>query len=116
MKSFDGSRTVVEKTVNYWKRAEQDLRESVLWYRDEAGPVTAERFIDAVLEAEVTIRDFPEIGSMHFAHLMSMAVLRTHVVPGFPYLMFYVATENGVDIIRILHQSRDIPSHLMAND
>jgi toxin ParE1/3/4 len=38
--------------------------------------------------------------------------LRSRALKGFPYLIFYVERENQIDVWRVLHSHRDIPSRM----
>ncbi|MGH8608175.1 MAG: type II toxin-antitoxin system RelE/ParE family toxin [Gammaproteobacteria bacterium] len=64
-------------------------------------------------QALATISQQPAIGSLRYAHLPMLDGLRMWVVPGFEnYLVFYIERGHFIDIVRVLHAARDIPSIL----
>jgi toxin ParE1/3/4 len=72
------------------------------------------RFVDAVQAAHERISDFPSIGARRYADLPFLEEVRMWAVPDFEkYLIFYLERDNYVDIVRVLHGSRDIPAILM---
>ena len=83
-------------------RARADLRE--IWlYIARDNPEHATRFLRSIDEKCRTLADFPMMGRS-----------RPELGPelrSFPvghYAIFYRPLENGVEIVRILHQARDI--------
>ena len=96
----------------YRELAVSDLDSAVRWYAREAGARTAERFIDAAGQAEVTALEFPGLGSTRFASLVKPFELRALPLQGFPYVYFYLSDDTGIDVIRVLHGAQDIPEHL----
>lgn len=89
-----------------------DLEEAVRYYGEEAGPEVALAFVDAFDAATSQLRDHPLIGSLRFSFELEIPELRSWPLPGFPYLLFYVPDQDGVDLWRVLHAQRDIPNHL----
>ena len=81
-------------------------------YLAEAGTSVAERFLEAMELAIGHIRHEPGLGSPRLARAMQNAALRIWPVKGFPYLIFYLDLPEGVQIWRVLHAARDIPSNL----
>lgn len=73
---------------------------------------TARRFTDALETAIQQLREFPDSGSLQFAHIVDIPDLRVWPVPAFPYLIFYRHTSDVADVWRVLHERRDIPSTL----
>ncbi|MBI5440719.1 MAG: type II toxin-antitoxin system RelE/ParE family toxin [Deltaproteobacteria bacterium] len=74
------------------------------------------RFLDAVQAAFDRIGERPSIGSPRYAHLPIMENLRVWAVPDFEnYLVFYVERDDYVDVLRVLHAARDIPSALQES-
>jgi toxin ParE1/3/4 len=95
--------------------AERDVEDAVVYYRDEVGPQTALDFLDS-LEAAIThLRDYPLTGSLRFAFELEIPNLRSWTLPRFPHLLFYVPDDNGIDIWRVLHARRDIPTFVAAD-
>jgi len=74
----------------------------------------AARFLDAVQAAYDRIGESPGIGSTRYAHLPLLESLRMWAVPDFEnYLVFYLERPGYVDVLRVLHAARDIPTALL---
>jgi len=60
------------------------------------------------------IGEQPGVGSLRFAHLPMLDGLRVSSVSGFEnHLIFYIDRQAYIDIVRVLHSARDLPSALM---
>lgn len=94
--------------------AARDLVEAVLWLRDEASPRIAEDFVDAVEEALGLICLHPLMGSGEVGVRLGIPDLRHFPVSGTPYILFYLALERRVDLVRVLHGRRDIQAEILA--
>ena len=90
-------------------QAEDDLAD-ILDYLDQRNPSAAERLAALLDERCQLLGQLPEMGCA-----------RDELVPGLRcivverYVLFYRVTANAVEIVRILHSSRDIES-LMRSD
>lgn len=86
--------------------AECDLEE-IWWYIAQESPNNADRFLDRIQERCLSLADFPQMGA-------SRNELKTGLrsQPVGNYLIFYFPLEDGIDIVRVLHGSRDIESLL----
>ena len=82
------------------------------YYRQEAGEQTALDFIDAVEHAIARMRRRPQVGSLRFAYDLAIPDLRALPVQRFPYVVFYVVTDEEIDVWRILHTRRDVPANI----
>ncbi len=89
----------------------QDLRDAAAHYAAEADAATARRFIDAAEQAFTVIARQPGIGSPRYAVELDWPGLRTHPVARFPYLIFYLEQADHLDVLRVLHADRDIPTN-----
>lgn len=96
--------------------AAADIEAAMAYYRDEAGEQVALDFVDALEAAISTLRDQPLIGSLRFAYELEIPDLRTWPLEQFPHLVFYVPGAEHVDVWRVLHAKRDIPSVLVDDD
>ncbi|GAB4159135.1 MAG: type II toxin-antitoxin system RelE/ParE family toxin [Cyanobacteria bacterium J069] len=88
------------------RQAEQDL-EDIWVYIAERNPVAADLLLAKIFDRLPMLAQFPEMGRARDELLPS---LRSFPVK--PYIVFYRSTEKGLEIVRILHQSRDIESAL----
>jgi toxin ParE1/3/4 len=82
--------------------AECDLEE-IWWYIAQDSPNNANRFLDRIQESCLALANFPLLGTSRDE---LMADLRCQPVGS--YLIFYFPLKDGIDIIRVLHGSRDI--------
>jgi toxin ParE1/3/4 len=93
---------------------EADFRRQVDWYRDEAGPDVAERFVNAV---ETTLRILarePGLGRLRFANLPTLTGIRSARVqrPFHRLLVFYRYDAKSLFAERLIHGARDLPRRL----
>jgi plasmid stabilization system protein ParE len=98
-------------------RIHASVLEDVLVYSNylrDASPVLANRFRRAVDQSLEMIRLFPEAGAYHQACLPQAMGLRKRRILGFPsYLIIYrTVNRQDVEILRVVHTSRDLPSVL----
>lgn len=84
--------------------AENDLDEIWLYIAQDS-PTNADRFLDRIQERCWALADFPNMG---VSRDELRAGLRSQSIGN--YLIFYFPLEDGVDIVRVLHGSRDIES------
>ena len=92
------------RTVKVAAAAEEDLRE--IWaYVAEHNTEAASKLIKEITGKFAVLRDFPEMGRKQDRLLVN---LRSFVVRD--YLIFYQPFEDSVEILRVLHGSRDIES------
>jgi toxin ParE1/3/4 len=102
----------VAKAVQLRRVAADDIDASLEYYLHEAGADVARRFISAVERAFASIGRTPRSGSLRFAYELEIPDLRCWPLSRFPYLVFYVEHPDHVDVWRLLHTRRDIPTTL----
>ena len=107
---------MTEKFVIPRKLAQQDIVEAIAHYLQEASDQVAFRFIDALEHAYIHISRHPATGSSRYAHELDIAELRAWQIARFPYLIFYITRPDHIDVLRVLHAQRDIPTWLQADD
>jgi toxin ParE1/3/4 len=95
--------------------ARRDVEAAIDFYATEAGEAIALRFIDAVEAAYEAIRRHPATGSPRYGHELGLPGLRSQLLKGYPYLIFYVERDSHVDVWRVLHAQRDIPAWLQES-
>lgn len=83
-------------------QAEIDL-DNIWFYIAQDSPKNADRFLDLIQEKCELIADFPSLGES-CAELVDG--LRSFPVGN--YLIFYFPLEDGADIVRVMHGSRDV--------
>ncbi len=92
--------------------ASHDVDSAVLYYIEQAGTSVADRFLRAYDHALLHISEFSATGSTRYASLFEASNLRFWTLQKFPYTVFYLEHTDAVEVIRVLHQSSDIPAHL----
>ncbi len=98
------------RSVRLRERAAADIDQAVDCYLTGADTEVALLFIDAVERAVGQISRSPRSGSLRFSYELAIPGLRVRPLARFPYLMFFVVGDEVVDVWRILHPRRDIPS------
>jgi toxin ParE1/3/4 len=102
---------MISKPVIRRAAADEDIGEAVDYYAAES-VATADRFIDELKRYVQLIGKTPRIGSPRYSHELNIAGLRFQKVGKFPYLIFYVEHEEYIDVLRVLHEHRDMPRTL----
>lgn len=93
-------------------RARHDIDEAIDHNSTVATSALALAFIDALEETFSHVADHPASGSPRYAYELALPGLRSLVVKGSPYLVFCVEREADIDVWRVLHAARDIPTWL----
>lgn len=92
-------------------RARNDIRLQQAWYVEEMAFAAAARFIGAVQDLTQVLADMPGIGRLE--ETTAIAGLRSIGVPDFDSVrLYYLASDDGVTVIRVIHTSRDVPGLL----
>jgi len=100
------------KAVVPTSSAEADIDHAIDFYLSEASLEVAERFLAAYDKALLHISRFPDTGSRRYASAGKPDELRFWTLDRFPYAVFYVERNSLIEVVRVLHQASDIPSHL----
>ena len=86
------------------------------YYRQEAGLAVALRFVDSAESAFEQLLAMPKIGALLGLDELPYEDIRSWHINGFDRLIIlYRETADGVEIIRVLHTSRDIAALLRDN-
>lgn len=94
-------------------QAERDVDELAFHLARAAGRETAYRFLEFLDQAIEQLAEMPEIGTRCELARPKWAELRVWPVPRFKnHLIFYQPIENGIEVLRVLHSSRDIDAIL----
>jgi toxin ParE1/3/4 len=101
---------VTRKTLSLTNTARQEVAEAIAYYRREGGNVLANRFISALETTVEAIKTAPHAGSPRYTYELNLLNLRQRLVRRFPYLVFYIEYEDRIEIWRVLHAQRDIPT------
>jgi toxin ParE1/3/4 len=92
--------------------ANSDVDSAIAYYLKEQAEKAALGFIDALEQAYKQISRHPASGSARYAHELDIPELRSWPLQRYPYLIFYVEQETHIDVWRVLHEAKDIPSWL----
>ena len=90
--------------------ARRDVEEAVDYYVQEAGERVALGFIDALEAAYDAVSRQAAAGSPRYAHELQIPGLRVWSLRRYPHLVFYVEQVDHIDVWRVLHGQRDIPT------
>ena len=101
---------MTERQAHLRARAALDIDETIAYLRGEAGDAVALAFIDALENGINHITRSPNAGSLRFAYELFIPELRAWGLRRFPYVIFYMALGERIDIWRVLHTRRDIPA------
>lgn len=104
------------KPVVLRAKAANDTDEAITYYLEAASKRVAAGFIQELEQAYTQISRHPNIGSARYAYELNLPGLRTWPLGRYPYLIFYIETPSEIDVWRILHQQRSIPSWLVAGN
>jgi toxin ParE1/3/4 len=103
------------KSVVASRLALRDIEEASDHYLREVGVELAMRFIDAVENAFDLISRQPGVGSPRLGLELRIPELRSWPLTGFPHLVLHLEHEDAMDVVRVLHGARDIPTTLMID-
>jgi toxin ParE1/3/4 len=89
--------------------ADRDLDDQAGYLAVEAGLETAMRFYDAASTTFEHIARMPGIGEKRESPNPRLIGLRVWRIEGFKnHLIFYLTSDEGISIVRVLHGARDI--------
>jgi toxin ParE1/3/4 len=95
------------------ERSDRDVDEAIAYYAKEA-PDVVDHPIDAFETTYNAISDAPQTGSPRYGTSLDIPGLRSMLIEQFPYAIFYIEHTHYIDVIRVLHQRRDIPTLLLG--
>ena len=90
--------------------ANRDVDEAIAYYLSESSDAVALRFVFALEKAYQHISRHPASGSSRYAVELNLPDLRSWPLRRFPHVVFYVETNDCIDVWRVLHSARDIPA------
>jgi len=89
--------------------ADRDLDDQIAYFAGEAGREIALRFYAAAAATFEKIARMPGIGERRDSPKPRLAGLRVWRVEGFEkHLIFYRPSDEGIEIVRVLHGARDV--------
>lgn len=99
---------MTSRPVRPRQQATRDAVAAVGHYMAEAGEAVALEFINMLEAAYAHIGVYPESGSPRYALELDIPDLCAWPVTGFPFVVFYVAMSDHIDVWRLLHGQRDM--------
>ena len=94
-------------------QAIRDVDEAIAYCIGEAAEQAALGFIDALEDAYTHIARNPATGSLRYAYELNLPAMRFWPLTRYPYLVFYIERIDHIDVWRVLHGKRDIPSWMV---
>lgn len=91
--------------------ADEDIN-GYITYTNERRPEAARRFVAALRHAFAQLLSMPEIGHVWETERRDLEGLRAWRVNDFPLSIFYFSHPDAIEVIRVLHHSRDIKATL----
>ncbi|NER93499.1 MAG: type II toxin-antitoxin system RelE/ParE family toxin [Symploca sp. SIO1B1] len=104
------------RVVRRRPQARIDLAEYAIFIARE-NPDAAEKFLNAAQATFQTLLAMPGMGSLcHFSN-PELQGIRRWAIKGFDkYLIFYQPIDDGIEVVRIIHASRDIEKIFEAQE
>lgn len=97
--------------------AERDLLEHFVLLGERAGEARALRFLQAAEDTFTALAARPLMGrAVDFDHPRLTGMRRWRVRDFEPYLIFYFPRDHGVEIVRVVYGTRDLPGLLLAEE
>jgi len=98
----------VKPHIAFRPRARLDLLEQYLYLADQATVEVAERYFTAVDRTCARLAKLPRSGTLYDSGVERLTGMRQVPVSGFaPYFLFYMPRGGGIEVVRILHGSRN---------
>lgn len=88
-------------------RAREDRRDTVRYYRREAGIEVASRLVLALRSALHLLEQNPAIGSPILGQQIGVESMRTWRIEGFPLTFWYFDRESFVEVARLVGHRQD---------
>jgi toxin ParE1/3/4 len=107
--------------VRLAEQAELDLLGITLWTLENFGAQQAQAYAKSLSLAIEALHDGPEIFGVTVRDDIGLGVRALHVArqgrKGRHFVVFRIAPERTIEVLRLLHDSMDLPRHLpAAND
>lgn len=103
---------MTRKPVIPREQATRDIEHAIDHYLGEGAAQAASDLIGALRAAYRPVGLHPGIGSPRYGYELDIPGLRGKPLERFPYTVVYVERTGHIDVLRILHQHRDIPELL----
>jgi toxin ParE1/3/4 len=91
------------------ERANHDVEHAIDYYLNDGAAQAASDRINALQAVYRLVEQHPGIGSPRYGDELDIPGLRGKALVHFPYTVLYLERTDHVDVLRVLHQHRDIP-------
>lgn len=107
--------------IRLGRRAEQDYQEILSWTTKSFGKAQAKTYSETISQAIQALRDGPDVLGSKLRDEIELGIRTLHVArlgrKGRHLVVFRVGGDRAIDVLRLLHDSMDLPRHLpAAND
>ncbi len=103
------------KVVVQRKQAARDAQDAITYDLGEGSQQAALGFIDALEAVYNHVGRRPATGSTPYAYELDLPGFRSWSLSRYPYLVFYFEHDDHIDVWRVLHGHRDIPTRMPEN-
>ncbi len=93
--------------------ADFDIIDVLSHYQAQQAFQAGEAFLTELAKCLTFVQTFPKAGSLRLGYEVGRRNIRTWPMNKFPFLLLYKETQDHIDVLRVLHQSRDIPRWMM---
>ena len=94
------------------KLADKDIIAAIDFYNDALAYQASTKFLDAIEKALRFILAFPEAGSSRLSEILELEQFKTWPLTKFPFLVVYIVKDESIEIVRLIHQKRDLSEPL----
>ena len=106
--------------VRLSQAAQADFSAIVAWTAAHFGDVQAQKYADILTLAIAALHEGPDVIGAKTRHEIDHGLMSLHVArmgrKGSHFVVFRVATENTIDVLRVLHESMDLMRHLQPEN
>ena len=88
--------------------ADKDIIDAIEFYNESLAYKASTRFLDAIEKALRFILAFPKAGSSRLGEIVGLKQFKTWPLTKFPFLVVYIVEDESIDIVRLIHQKRDL--------
>ena len=92
---------------------DEDIIDAIDFYNDALAHQASTRFLDSIEKALRFIWAFPEAGSSRLSEILGLKQFKTWPLTKFPFLVVYIVKDESIDIVRLIHQKRDLSEPLL---
>ena len=87
--------------------ADHEIDAQVAYYADHSGARLAERFYQDLQATLRSLLKSPGKGRIFVSSNKALVGIRSWLMSGFPFLIYYREVDDGIEIVHVLHGARD---------